>query len=89
MRASRSVAFVAPILRAPAGGATPAHAPADGQMTRCVSGRVMASSPARTWTTSREGRTCEFALREKMRFHNGDVMTVCSAPYDDVRPRRK
>ena len=49
-------------------------------LAKPMPGKAMAVSLAESWTTSADGLTYEFVLRQGVRFHNGDPVTA-----DDVK----
>src|SRR5262245_6826442 len=49
-------------------------------LVKPLPGKPMAASLAESWTTSADGLTYEFVLRQGVRFHNGDPVTA-----DDVK----
>ena len=56
-------------------------------LVKPMPGNAMAPSLAESWTVSKDGLTYEFALRKRVKFHNGDVMTAEDVKFSFERYR--
>ena len=58
-------------------------------LVKPMPGNLATPSLAESWTTSPDGRTYEFKLRENLKFHNGDAFTAEDVKYSFERAKGK
>jgi len=56
-------------------------------LVKPMPGNLMTPSLAESWTTSRDGLTYEFKLREGLKFHNGDPFTAEDVKFSFARAK--